>query len=85
MQSAEKKSELSTKLREICAEIESKDGRKIELIKRVIISRFKKGTCTYAHSCVANTYLHVVVQWHSQVGLGGSSTPLCSRPSQHSP
>ena len=44
MQSAEKKSELSTKLREICTEIESKDGRKIELIKRVIISsRFKKG------------------------------------------
>ena len=43
MQSAEKKSELSTKLREICAEIESKDGRKIELIKRVIISGFKKG------------------------------------------
>lgn len=43
MQSAEKKSELSTKLREICAEIESKEGRKIELIKRVIISGFKQG------------------------------------------
>ncbi len=59
MQSAEKKSELSTKLREICAEIESKDGRKIELIKRVIISRFKKGT--YVRSCVADTYLHIAV------------------------
>ena len=59
MQSAEKKSELSTKLREICAEIESKEGRKIELIKRVIISGFKKGTdvhtCTC--SCVASTYM----------------------------
>lgn len=45
MDSAEKKSELSTKLKEICAEIESKDGRKVELIKRVIVSnRLNKGT-----------------------------------------
>ena len=56
MQSAEKKSELSTKLREICSEIESKDGRKIELIKRVIISnRFRKGTDVCTCSCVAST------------------------------
>ena len=57
MQSAEKKSELSTKLREICAEIESKDGRKIELIKRVIISGFKKGMDVC--NCVAS--MHVAV------------------------
>lgn len=45
MDMVDKKSELSTKVKEICSEIESKDGRKVELIKRVIVStRFNKGT-----------------------------------------
>lgn len=45
METADKKSELSTKLKEICFEIESKEGRKVELIKRVIVSSTtKKGT-----------------------------------------
>ena len=61
MQSAEKKSELSTKLREICAEIESKDGRKIELIKRVIISGFKKGMDVC--NCVASMHVIVAKRW----------------------
>ena len=61
MQSAEKKSELSTKLREICTEIESKDGRKIELIKRVIISGFKKGMDVC--NCVASVHVVVTKRW----------------------
>ena len=51
MDKADKKSELSVKLKEICSEIESKDGRKVELIKRVIVStKFNKGTeCILIH------------------------------------
>ena len=37
-ESADKKSELSSKLKEICSEIEGREGRKVELIKRVIVS-----------------------------------------------
>ena len=45
MDMVDKKSELSNKVKELCSEIESKDGRKVELIKRVIVStRFNKGT-----------------------------------------
>ena len=62
MQSAEKKSELSTKLREICAEIESKDGRKIELIKRVIISGFKKGMDVF----IASVHVVIPKRWTSE-------------------
>lgn len=58
MLSAEKKSELSTKLREICAEIESKDGRKVELIKRVIISELKKGMHVHIILCICSMYMH---------------------------
>ena len=54
MDSADKKSELSTKLKEICSEIESKDGRKVELIKRVVVStKFNKSTAYIYHIGVA--------------------------------
>lgn len=61
MDVADKKSELSIKLKELCAEIESKDGRKVELIKRVIVStKFNKGTNRSSSNSV---HLHIRVEF----------------------
>ena len=74
MDCAEKKSELSTKLKEICAEIESKDGRKVELIKRVIVSnRLNKGTKKFG-------FLQLItVALHSHSNGQGSRLLTCMR------
>ena len=68
MSSSDKKSDISGKLKDIVAEIEAREGRKVELIKRKILkeslSKAKpSGTCasTYVQVNLEDLYLYMYV------------------------